>query len=82
MENPRKLSDAVEREVEAMTPILLCGVSGYDASTNVRDLCAASNTQCVEIALGAEEVCVSSFICTGIFNLFWIWVVLIYLSSL
>jgi dynein heavy chain 1 len=56
-ENPRKLADAVEKEIEAMTPVVLCGISGYDASTNVRDLCAASNMQCTEIALGAEEVC-------------------------
>lgn len=61
LENPRKLTDAVDKEIDAMTPVLLCGVSGYDPSTNVRDLVALNKTQCTEIALGAGEVLPLSF---------------------
>ena len=52
----RGLSEAVDKEIDPRTSVLLCGVSGYDPSGNVRDLYIAGNKQCTEIAMGAEEV--------------------------
>jgi dynein heavy chain 1 len=50
------LDAVVEHEVKANTPILLCGVSGYDPSTHVNDLATALNKQCTSIAIGSAEV--------------------------
>eukprot|EP00051_Salpingoeca_urceolata_P022681 m.374555 g.374555 ORF g.374555 m.374555 type:complete len:4634 (-) comp20005_c1_seq12:280-14181(-) len=46
---------AVMEEIEARTPVLLCGASGYDPSTNVNDLCDSLQKQCKQIALGSSE---------------------------
>eukprot|EP00052_Salpingoeca_macrocollata_P029602 m.302295 g.302295 ORF g.302295 m.302295 type:complete len:4671 (+) comp22998_c0_seq14:51-14063(+) len=45
----------VEKQITANTSVLLCGVSGYDASTNVRDLKTQYNKQLTEVALGTGE---------------------------
>ena len=52
------LEHVVEHEVKPNTPVLLCGVAGYDPSTHVNDLAAALNKQCTNIAIGSAEVCV------------------------
>ena len=56
------LETVVEHEIKPNTPILLCGVSGYDPSTHVNDLATATNKQCTNIAIGSAEVCRGSFL--------------------
>jgi dynein heavy chain 1 len=63
------LDHAVESEVKSNTPILLCGVSGYDPSTHVNDLATALNKQCTSIAIGSAEV---SIRCLRLFYLIYI----------
>ncbi len=60
----RTLGRAVEKEIDARTPIMLIGERGFDPSGHVRDLYLASNRQCTELALGAEEVrCLYVYVC-------------------
>ena len=37
------------------TPVLLCSVTGYDASSRVDDLAAQQGRQCTSIAIGEGE---------------------------
>ena len=39
-------------QVKSSTPILLCSVTGYDASGRVDDLAAQQGKQCTSIAIG------------------------------
>ena len=39
-------------QIKSNTPILLCSVSGYDASGRVDDLAAQLGKQCTPIAIG------------------------------
>ena len=55
-EKSNRLAAAVDKEVDPKTPILLCGVSGYDASTDVFDLAVAQNKELKQIAIGSAEV--------------------------
>lgn len=50
------LSAAVMKEIDAQTPILLCGARGFDASGNVRDLAHNQRRSLAEVAIGSEEV--------------------------
>uniref|UniRef100_A0A1X7T615 Dynein heavy chain region D6 P-loop domain-containing protein n=1 Tax=Amphimedon queenslandica TaxID=400682 RepID=A0A1X7T615_AMPQE len=45
----------VNEEVKGNTPVLLCSVPGYDASSRVDDLSASQNKQCTSIAIGSAE---------------------------
>ncbi|XP_074612492.1 cytoplasmic dynein 1 heavy chain 1-like isoform X2 [Acropora palmata] len=49
------LASVVEHEVKASTPLLLCSVTGYDASGWVDDIAAEQNKQCTSIAIGSAE---------------------------
>ncbi|CAH3116472.1 unnamed protein product [Pocillopora meandrina] len=49
------LASVVENEVKSSTPLLLCSVTGYDASGWVDDLAAEQNKQCTSIAIGSAE---------------------------
>lgn len=40
------------QQVKSSTPLLLCSVTGYDASGWVDDLAAEQNKQCTSIAIG------------------------------
>lgn len=42
-------------QVKSSTPILLCSVTGYDASGRVDDLAAQQGKQCTSIAIGSAE---------------------------
>ena len=63
-------------QIKSSTPILLCSVSGYDASGRVDDLAAQLGKQCTPIAIGKPNssskhvhlslsllLCVSSLAC-------------------
>lgn len=39
-------------QVKPNTPVLMCSVPGYDASSHVKDLAAEQNTQITSIAIG------------------------------
>lgn len=39
-------------QVKASTPVLLCSVTGYDASGRVDDLATQQTKQCTSIAIG------------------------------
>ncbi|XP_066987022.1 dynein heavy chain, cytoplasmic isoform X2 [Macrobrachium rosenbergii] len=49
------LSNVVETEVKANTPILMCAVQGFDASARVDDLAAQLNKPMTSIAIGSAE---------------------------
>lgn len=45
----------VNEEVSCKTPILLCSVTGYDASSRVEDLALNTGRQVTSIAIGSAE---------------------------
>ncbi|BGP05267.1 dynein heavy chain [Rhodotorula toruloides] len=49
------LSDMVQNEVAAASPVCLCSVAGYDASYRVDNLVAATSARCASIAMGSQE---------------------------
>ena len=49
------LGQVVEGEVKAQTPVLMCSVPGYDASSRVDDLAAELGKQITSIAIGSAE---------------------------
>lgn len=49
------LANIVENEVRPGAPVLLCSVSGYDASSRVDDLAAEMNRPVTSIAIGSAE---------------------------
>uniref|UniRef100_A0A914WXS1 AAA+ ATPase domain-containing protein n=1 Tax=Plectus sambesii TaxID=2011161 RepID=A0A914WXS1_9BILA len=49
------LNKAVDLEVKANTPVLLCSVPGYDASGRVEDMAAEMNKTVTPIAIGSAE---------------------------
>ena len=49
------MADVVENQVESSTPILMCSVPGYDASSRVDDLAAELNKPVASIAIGSAE---------------------------
>jgi dynein heavy chain 1, cytosolic len=58
MQQPQKLLDLayiVENEIKCNTPVLMCSVSGYDASGLVEDLATEINKPLVSIAIGSAE---------------------------
>lgn len=50
-----ELANIVENEIKSTTPILMCSVTGYDASGRVEDLAAETNKQLIAIAIGSSE---------------------------
>ena len=46
---------ACTMQIKSNTPILLCSVTGYDASGRVDDLAASQSKQCTSIAIGSSE---------------------------
>ncbi|EDV24404.1 uncharacterized protein TRIADDRAFT_24890 [Trichoplax adhaerens] len=49
------LGEIVDKEIKPSTPVLLCSVPGYDASSRVDDLAAEQGKQCTSIAIGSAE---------------------------
>jgi dynein heavy chain 1 len=49
------LAYIVEIEIKATTPILMCSVTGFDASGHVEDLAAETGKQIISIAIGSSE---------------------------
>lgn len=49
------LNSIVENEIKSTTPILMCSVTGYDASGRVEDLAAETQRQLISIAIGSAE---------------------------
>merc|ERR1719347_1335820 len=49
------MTQVVETQIEASTPILMCSVPGYDASSRVDDLAAEMNKPVTSIAIGSAE---------------------------
>merc|ERR1719394_1933518 len=49
------MADVIENQVESGTPILMCSVPGYDASSRVDDLAAELNKPVTSIAIGSAE---------------------------
>merc|ERR1711970_253925 len=49
------MAQVVETQIEASTPILMCSVPGYDASSKVDDLAAEMNKPVTSIAIGSAE---------------------------
>lgn len=49
------MSDVIENQVESGTPVLMCSVPGYDASSRVDDLAAELNKPVTSIAIGSAE---------------------------
>ena len=45
----------VSLQIKADTPVLLCSVTGYDASGRVDDLAAQQSKQCTSIAIGQSD---------------------------
>ncbi|KAK7504322.1 hypothetical protein BaRGS_00004626, partial [Batillaria attramentaria] len=54
-EKELNLSQIVETEVKGNTPVLMCSVPGYDASSRVDDLAAELSKQMTSIAIGSAE---------------------------
>ncbi|XP_074643936.1 cytoplasmic dynein 1 heavy chain 1-like isoform X2 [Tubulanus polymorphus] len=54
-EQEMNLTMIIENEVKASTPILMCSVPGYDASSRVDDMAADANKQISSIAIGSAE---------------------------
>ncbi|KPM05539.1 dynein heavy chain, cytoplasmic-like protein [Sarcoptes scabiei] len=55
VENEYDFATTVDKLIKASTPILLCSVSGYDASSRVDDLAAEMNRSITSIAIGSAE---------------------------
>lgn len=55
MENRAEKLYIFVRQVKASTPLLMCSVTGYDASGWVDDLAAEQNKQCTSIAIGKKR---------------------------
>ncbi|XP_073494500.1 cytoplasmic dynein 1 heavy chain 1 isoform X2 [Phyllobates terribilis] len=55
IDQPLDLAHIVDTEVKPNTPVLMCSVPGYDASSRVEDLAAEQNTQTTSIAIGSAE---------------------------
>ena len=51
-DDPNLISMDSLPQVKASTPVLLCSVTGYDASGRVDDLAAQQGKQCTSIAIG------------------------------
>jgi len=49
------MANVVETQIESTTPILMCSVPGYDASSRVDDLAAEMNKPVTSIAIGSAE---------------------------
>jgi dynein heavy chain 1 len=49
------MPDVVENQVSPSTPLLMCSVPGYDASSRVDDLAAEMNKPVTSIAIGSAE---------------------------
>merc|ERR1711892_186227 len=49
------MANVVETQIESTTPILMCSVPGYDASSRVDDLAAEINKPVTSIAIGSAE---------------------------
>merc|ERR1711892_252124 len=49
------MADVVETQIAPSTPILMCSVPGYDASSRVDDLAAEMNRPVASIAIGSAE---------------------------
>ncbi|XP_059178510.1 cytoplasmic dynein 1 heavy chain 1-like isoform X2 [Physella acuta] len=49
------LATICENEIKGATPVLMCSVPGYDASSRVDDLAAELNKQITSIAIGSAE---------------------------
>jgi dynein heavy chain 1 len=49
------MANVVEQQVEAGTPVLMCSVPGYDASSRVDDLAAELGKPVTAIAIGSAE---------------------------
>lgn len=49
------LATIVDTEIKASTPILMCSVTGFDASGKVEDLAAETSRPLVAIAIGSAE---------------------------
>ena len=45
----------VQSQIKANTPVLLCGVKGFDTSSKVDDLAAAANVSVTPIAVGSAD---------------------------
>ncbi|XP_063040383.1 cytoplasmic dynein 1 heavy chain 1 isoform X1 [Engraulis encrasicolus] len=55
IEQPLDLANIVDTEVKPGTPVLMCSVPGYDASSLVRDLAAEENKQITSVSIGSAE---------------------------
>lgn len=42
-------------QIKSCTPVLLCSVTGFDASSRVDDLATQQGKQCTRIAIGSAE---------------------------
>ena len=49
------LAAIVDKEVKSSTPVLMCSVSGYDASDRVVDLAAQEGKPISSVAIGSAE---------------------------
>uniref|UniRef100_A0A7E4ZT92 Dynein heavy chain, cytoplasmic n=1 Tax=Panagrellus redivivus TaxID=6233 RepID=A0A7E4ZT92_PANRE len=49
------LQEIIEHEVASRTPVLLCSVTGFDASGKVEDLAVSLNKDVTSIAIGSSE---------------------------
>lgn len=49
------LSNMVQNEVAAASPVCLCSVPGYDASYRVDNLVTATSARCTSVAMGSQE---------------------------
>ena len=54
-EREPEMADVIENQVESGTPVLMCSVPGYDASSRVDDLAAELNKPVTSIAIGSAE---------------------------
>ncbi|XP_048259760.1 cytoplasmic dynein 1 heavy chain 1-like isoform X2 [Haliotis rufescens] len=54
-EKELNLGEIVENVIKANTPVLMCSVPGYDASSRVDDLAAELNKPLTSIAIGSAE---------------------------
>lgn len=54
-ETEMDLAKIVEEEVKPTNPVLMCSVSGFDASDRVQDLASQCNKPITSIAIGSEE---------------------------
>jgi dynein heavy chain 1 len=60
---PNNLAGSIEKDVDAKTPILLVGVKGYDAATNVQDIAhmKGTRTKLKEISVGSASAFQDAF---------------------